>query len=255
MRTRSGRTFVTLLMFIPLVSIPLMAVFGIPEFSLVNRDDPLGFSADDNTLTNSSLGQATQLTNGIPDDPPASRFADRDSASLGNRQGNNPFDIQEENPIHQGLNGWAVDQSQQATGASANLKHTDFQSRNNNPQSLDDLDSTIERRTKMGNGNRATQTTAVSRSEKWNRERNTNATDNHQTRWKSAFGKLRNLGIENYTLKPGSSPKLFHFSCKYPSKLNGKPRITHRFESESEDPLQAIADVIEQIEKWLQQKS
>lgn len=257
MRSRSGRTFVTLLMFIPLISIPLMAVFGIPEFSLVNRDDPLGFSTNGDTLTNSNLGQPLQLTDEIPEDKPSQPFAKRETTPVSNLQGVDPFQIEEKKPAHAGMKGWAVEGQHFTSVANANFKRTGFQrersrTRDSNPQSLNDLDSIIDTRTKTGTDKSANQAAPFPHSDTGNRIRIPNSTD-HRTRWQSAIGKLRKIGIEDYTLKPGSSPKLFHFSCTYTPTSNVKPRITHRFEAESEDPLQAVVDVIEQIEEWLQQ--
>ena len=259
MRSRSGKTFVTFLMFIPLISIPLMAVFGIPEFSGVNRDDPLGFSAESKSLTKSNLGQPFQLTGEIPEDNRSQPFESAKTATAHNLQGVNPFEIAAQKTDHKGLKGWAVERQQQSSTANVHFKRSEFyqersRTRDDNRQSLDDLDSIIDKKTNHASEKSSNAAAAFSVSDHGKWDRISNATD-HTSLWRAAIGKLQKIGIEDYTLKPGSSPKLFHFSCTIPGNSNLRPRILHRFEAESEDPLHAIGDVIEQVEEWLQQNS
>ena len=66
--------------------------------------------------------------------------------------------------------------------------------------------------------------------------------------WNSAVKRMGELGIRSYQLEPGAHPGEFHFSCIYTAP--GNVRITHRFEAEAAEPLEAVKKVIEQVEKW-----
>lgn len=66
--------------------------------------------------------------------------------------------------------------------------------------------------------------------------------------WNSAVKRMGELGIRSYQLEPGAHPGEFHFSCIYTAP--GNARITHRFEAEAAEPLEAVKKVIEQVEKW-----
>lgn len=66
--------------------------------------------------------------------------------------------------------------------------------------------------------------------------------------WQDAIARLHELGIHHYQLEPGSIPSEFHFSCSLTPADN--PRVTHRFEAQADDPLHAVSDVLAQIEDW-----
>ncbi len=63
--------------------------------------------------------------------------------------------------------------------------------------------------------------------------------------WKTAVRELKRLGISEYRLEPGSDPETFLFCCMLPSA--DKPRVVRRFEAEADDPLAAVAEVIRQV--------
>jgi hypothetical protein len=66
--------------------------------------------------------------------------------------------------------------------------------------------------------------------------------------WRIAVRRLQDFGISDYQLQPGAQADAFHFSCVSPSKDN--PRVTHRFEAEAGEPLDAVGKVLAQVEKW-----
>jgi hypothetical protein len=70
----------------------------------------------------------------------------------------------------------------------------------------------------------------------------------HGSAWKRAVGRLNALGIRDYQLQPGEREGEFNFSCRLPAPRN--PRVIHRFEAEAADPLDAVNQVLRQIDDW-----
>jgi hypothetical protein len=66
--------------------------------------------------------------------------------------------------------------------------------------------------------------------------------------WKRAVARLNALGIRDYQLQPGERDGEFNFSCRFAAR--GNPRVIHRFEAESADPLDAVNQVLRQLDDW-----
>ncbi|HXY32953.1 MAG TPA: hypothetical protein VEI07_01935 [Planctomycetaceae bacterium] len=66
--------------------------------------------------------------------------------------------------------------------------------------------------------------------------------------WKQAVGRLNALGIRDYQLQPGEREGEFNFSCRFAARNN--PRVIHRFEAEAADPLEAVNEVLRQLDDW-----
>ncbi len=56
------------------------------------------------------------------------------------------------------------------------------------------------------------------------------------------------LGIRDFQLQPGEREGDFNFSCRFASRTN--PRVIHRFEAEASDPLEAVNQVLRQLDDW-----
>lgn len=72
-------------------------------------------------------------------------------------------------------------------------------------------------------------------------------------KWKAAIRRLNALGIHDYELQPGERRGEFHFSCRFASRTN--PRVIQRFEAEAGEPLEAVQQVLSQIDEWRTSKS
>ncbi len=66
--------------------------------------------------------------------------------------------------------------------------------------------------------------------------------------WKHAVDRLNALGIRDFQLQPGEREGDFNFSCRFASRQN--PRVIHRFEAEASDPLDAVNQVLRQLDDW-----
>ena len=70
--------------------------------------------------------------------------------------------------------------------------------------------------------------------------------------WQGALRRLNELEIRNFRLEPSRQANQFVFICSYtPSDA---PRVSYRFEAESEEPLKAVEKVLAQIDEWQQQR-
>lgn len=70
--------------------------------------------------------------------------------------------------------------------------------------------------------------------------------------WTKAVARLDELGIRNFKLEPGMRPGEFTFTCSYTP--TNSPHVTRRFEAEADDPLKAVSQVLSQVERWAQQR-
>jgi hypothetical protein len=70
----------------------------------------------------------------------------------------------------------------------------------------------------------------------------------HASAWKRAVGRLNALGIRDYQLQPGEREGEFNFSCRFAARSN--PQVIHRFEAEAPDPLDAVNQVLRQLDDW-----
>jgi hypothetical protein len=67
--------------------------------------------------------------------------------------------------------------------------------------------------------------------------------------WQTAVRRLNELEIRNFRLEPGQQPEQFVFICSYTPQDN--PRVSFRFEAEADEPLRAVEKVLAQIDAWL----
>lgn len=67
--------------------------------------------------------------------------------------------------------------------------------------------------------------------------------------WQGAVQKLRELQIRSFRLEPGQQVGQFVFICSYTPHHN--PRLSYRFEAEADEPLRAVEKVLGQIDSWM----
>ena len=66
--------------------------------------------------------------------------------------------------------------------------------------------------------------------------------------WRDAIDRLNQLGIRTYRLSPSSVAGGYHFWCQVTSV--DAPQVSRRFEAESREPLDAVDRVLAQVEEW-----
>jgi len=69
-----------------------------------------------------------------------------------------------------------------------------------------------------------------------------------QSGWQDAARRLKKLGIRKYRLESRIDEQNFVFTCSLASPDN--PQVVRRFEADADNPLDAVQQVLEQIDEW-----
>lgn len=286
MRSLSGSSVTTFLMFIPLLAVPLLAIFGIPEFSPVNAS-PSGDKHGGLTIADSQPvgGQSDKHS-------PEDLFAEVEKRSefqrLNVERRDDPFQKngatatgqnQPSSVVNARLKGWTVDANRQPPGSTrpqtpirprssgtvTNASHDSERNpfapnaaRSNEKPNTDpdrpkafaeyikDRDAKRNAISPAKTGTSLASVPAERVAIPERREAGTPLT------WRAAVKRLNEFGINDYRLQPGRTAGEFHFSCVFQPHRGA--RITHRFEAEDSEPLKAVATVLSQIENWLRRR-
>jgi len=276
MRSESNGSFTTFLMFVPLVAVPLLAVFGLPEFSSVaasgsSSDDVFELGIIEETGVGESASHAADdLLRPVSNDgsidvhsptPASGRFA-----ADGNGFGENSQDD---------VGRWD-ETSDQRPAQNGQLSHSEsgdlfspFEEVSHDGE-IDQLASGVEvfsgaTSDEQGGRNGFSDLGISKPSTSKTAERDVSEPPRQRTprsgprdisgkhagplTWQAAVRRLNELGIDDYLLQPGIRTGEFHFSCVFSPRDN--PRVTHRFEAEADEPLTAIKKVLSQVESRL----
>ncbi|MCH7689166.1 MAG: hypothetical protein IH899_21245 [Planctomycetes bacterium] len=267
MRSHPGGNLTAVLMFAVLLSVPLLAVFGIPEFvpasnSLSERDEAIEKIHFRSSTTPGVGESASYSSSGQPEiyAPVRNvssdlRLRDHSQAAGRTEQIRNPFlQLEETDQIFreqsEGLNsisatdalaGWELANTQTASRSGSSAFRTKTLSE---PQSTASAEDPFSEKSFFDLEIKAPE---ITRS-----EMGRNDLQNSPLTWRSAVRRLNALGIRQFRLEPGSREYEFHFSCSL--ILRNNPRVTHRFEAEAGDPLRAVEKVLQQITLWQQER-
>jgi hypothetical protein len=69
-----------------------------------------------------------------------------------------------------------------------------------------------------------------------------------QSAWQAAARRLKELGIRKYRLVPLLDDVTFTFTCDFATPES--TRVVRRFEAVADTPLEAVQDVLSQIDDW-----
>ncbi len=235
MPPRSNQNLATWLMLIPLLVVPAIAVFGLPQFT--PHSAQAESSSRDPELRLGAPGDMQPFPNDrIRSGDEAPRFSDSPRAPshdpFANPQFNNtPSDLGDA-PL------FAPDLSS-ASKASSNPSQDPFAQ----PPREGISPRPAEPASEVAPDNDPTPA---------------NPRDDHelarqQLSWRQAVQRLNELGVRQYSLEPAGEPYLFRFTCDFTPEDN--PRVTHRFEAEAGEPLRAVQKVLQQVETWLAQRN
>jgi hypothetical protein len=269
----------TLLIFVPLVAVPCLAIFGVPrtaQSSAVSPTEDLKFAADhdsQNTPQNGDLLAPVKFS-----DSNANNQGSTNSANSAQRE-RDPFAEFNRSPDD-------ADVQSASTKSAARSKQLSDRSRSAQaePGPVDEGNAipqkslvalgTANRRPKPDdvvaerNGEDPSVDIAAERTRSKGRAMTTGG---HQAlddvpapvsrtghrpealNWRSAVAWLNKLGIHDFQLQPGESEGEFHFSCRFVSPIN--PRVMMRFEAEAADPLEAVGKVLRQVDDWKRQNA
>lgn len=262
-----GSSFTTFLVFLPLIAIPVLAVFGIPEFQPVNASSPTEFSGGDIKVRDLESAAAKQppgeseapakpFSGDVfksPDLPPSfdspagsTASASRDSSNSDPFLNDSPKPAEKSSPR---MKGWKVDPVRYLNPRSKNgadairlpprkprPRREPAPRENEDGRGAAPFPGTSSRDRDAGN---AIVNTALKSEPK--SERRPLPTTLH-----SVVARLRELGIRDYVLRPGTRNGEFYFRCSTPPQ--GRNRISVKFEQEDPDPLRAAQKVLAQVE-------
>jgi len=257
MSGRQGQSVISWLMMLPLLVVPLIAVFGVPKVDLLSTPNAEGEEPEIELV----LGEESSLADEMPPmpsgqmDPPLSK-SKTTSGSTGNDDLNqdwaNPF----EDPS-------ALDDSSQKTGNHTSSDAAGFvdpfavqsQPGTDSPSGTDAKSpqnpfermqptSPTQPKADFGYSRNARPQSSRPHPETGTRRPDPAAI----SKWREAVARLNELGVEKYQLSQTEEPFVFLFACDLTHPDN--PRITHRFQAEAGEPLQAVAKVIQQVETW-----
>jgi hypothetical protein len=286
MRSPLSGSIATCLIFVPLVAVPLLAVLGMPQLPTTATNvasDDLKFAADDpaQTAGNSDLAAPVRVSDSRGD--PAALTREPRSAS----KDSDPFaefsrdsDASRQHAASSGKSGLSPRRSQRwsegnglpqkailsldrpnddhvslgpserpVASGSADEQPTDRSGREasaNMPggrRALPEAEAVVALASESAAGSPSANALAENRRSAEPQPSSINATS-----WKRAVSRLNALGIHDYQLQPGEREGEFNFSCRFAARSN--PRVIHRFEAEAADPLDAVNQVLRQLDEW-----
>lgn len=259
MQARRNGFGTTLLMIVPMLAVPVMAIFGIPQFAPVVASPPGPADELDHPLYAETRVGHSAVTPGraieVSKRQPLDLFRPYSAA------GSDASTSQEDGAITQTQ--WTdplqsvAAQSQKQTlpaprpRADTTVREASVRSARQLPQQVYDVFSNDF------DQQRTAQTTATAAAAQQQLAVQSQSTEPKrlqlefpQLTWRQAVDRLNTLGATTYRLTPGLHPQEFRFVCFVTSVDD--MRITRRFEAESVDPLVAVEKVLAQVENWRQ---
>lgn len=218
MSAKSGGSFATVLLTVPLTAIAMMAMYGVPEFSSVIASPESGDVIRQPEFGDSALGQSA-------DSAPLYRSGDNWGGTSSPNEGysSDPFsDPRSQPPAYH-----PVEPPQANSGIRTSLG-SHLEQEMEAPQQGDP--------------------------QGWRYETPSRTAPNSHVSmpldWMTANRRLSEMGIDRFHLERAATSDAFLFvAVVTPADT---PNVTHRFEAEHREPLQAVDNVLNQIDHWLQ---
>ncbi|MFM9964296.1 MAG: hypothetical protein ACKV2Q_24100 [Planctomycetaceae bacterium] len=258
MRSQSRSSLSLLMFLLPLLGVPLMAIFGVPHFVPV-----IASSVSDKAAHPTTHPTKTRRSSGVGESAAATAFvSDKTPRDIGSRDDDRLQDLfrpaktspRDSRPLRGEPSGHESKFVETSLGADTWLTQTSAADRA--------ADIFGERPTQKPPGERDGVAPSVSSSKTEMTSRNsrtressdrglttsaTEASDQGLT-WREAVRRLNALGIQEFRLEPGRQLGEFYFACEFAPDRD--TRITRRFEAEAQEPLLAVAAVLRQIDEW-----
>lgn len=261
MHSSSSGPLTTLLMLVPLIAVPALAIFGVPNVDGLNG-----------STENSTHQPASDDDLDAPTAKPSRPLVDEDAdlgegfIPTGETDANDPF-------LHGSAGRRRPDRTADASEGDE-LRGLD-RPRNRNPRSSANTptetprkemseapsprgsDRDLSEEIPFGDPPERSETAAVTRprGSRATQPRGTAMKEFDEARtaaprdWQAATARLKQFGIRDFHLTNGEADHHFLFTCRYVMPDN--PRVVRRFEAEASEPLAAVEDVLTQVETWL----
>jgi hypothetical protein len=235
MRTSAQSSLATVLLLIPILAVPMFAIFGVPQFTPTvkspfeeetssrrkNESEAPAFSP-----TSSERDSFDQFASNAADSMPTwgDDTADRAAKTLADRRANAK-----------------PERSSREASRTEPTEPSPFAMASGTENAGVVVPGSYRR-------SRPTNDTVDAPPRKVTHRDPPTAMDSQLT-WRDAVQRLNAMGIRNFRLEPGHQPSQFLFNCSYTPRDN--PRVSYRFEAEADEPLRAVERVLEQIDTWL----
>jgi hypothetical protein len=211
-------------MSVPLAAIPLMAIFGIPQFA------PVSASPDDEEV---SLG----------DPQPVRRDRDR----LRQRSSDLLAGVDEREPLESLSDAPAYDPFRGDAESPATSTHPRTPARSD--QAWIDATDALPGDTVDLADPATPENAAVDAARRLTETGGSGSNAASRMSWREAARELSDRGIENFRLERGHDAESFLFVCTLTP--GDAPHVTMRFEAEAVEPLAAVGNVLDQVDAWL----
>lgn len=243
MSSRAGSTFLTFLVSIPLAAMGLMAVFGVPPLATV--------IAASRGLTDSSRGVDGDSRNGR--DSTQSQFEDWDSGTAPEWKSGDADLTDIEGGTRDATSTDHDELGFSKAPREEEDSHTTRSRTNGSRSKPESLESDRWADNSPSNPRSLLSPRGGSKAEKSRFAVNADPDRNAPPiSMKESLKKLNSLGVKHYHLERGSDQDTWLFVCLFVP--GDDARLTHRFESESDDPDRAAAETVKQIDSWLLQR-
>jgi hypothetical protein len=256
MRSHSGSSLSTLAFLVPLLGVPLMAIFGVPQFVPV-----IASSVNDEPASATARHRSPRVGESAAEASFVSAKSSRSSTSGNDEQIDDLFrptklNRHDSRPLSGDADAQASRFLASSRSADTRLTQTSDERRESvAPAALSDLFG--ETLPSAARSNPAGDTTNASQ---WRQDERTTRDNSlptataaeHSTQgvtWRDAVHRLNDLGIQDFRLEPGRRIGEFYFACEFAPDRDA--RVTRRFEAEAKEPLLAVAAVLRQIDEWL----
>ncbi len=237
MRSQTGSSLSTMVFLVPLLGVPLMAIFGVPQFVPV-----IASSASDAATRPSALRRSRGVGESAAATPLVSEKSSRDDERIDDLFRPAKSVPRDTSPLRRESLGRETKFIETSQGADTWLTQT----------SAEDQAAEIflDRSNRKPLGERGGVSPPVNspRTGGLTPPRAPESSDQGLT-WREAVRQLNELGIQEFRLEPGRQLGEFYFACEFTPDRDA--RITRRFEAEAKEPLLAVAAVLRQIDEWL----
>lgn len=288
MRSTAHSLFMTMLLLVPISAVPLMAIFGVPQFTPV-VPSPLEETEDDEDWDRPARKKTRTVAEIEPADDHELDIPVDETLSWDESPQERPRPLKKSRPATRSASGTATADIETAFGETeaksparkkrpstrpipAEFTEDDPQIQTIVNEVVEEESSRVESAVHLDSQDVAAQNESAEMSqipgyrrqrpgsrdhsdsvpEKTSPRGQRNSSSAEPLTWSKAVQRLNDYGIRNFRLDSRSSGE-FMFTCSFTP--SNSPHVTRKFEAEADDPLKAVEKVLGQIEDASQQRT
>lgn len=257
MSAKSGGSLATFLMSVPLAAIPLMAIFGIPQFAPVaaspdrESEISLGEAYPERDLRDRYRQRSSDLLSELDDRDRMGHLSDAPAYDPFRERTVETRDLPDSAGLRRETGAGSEDYVVRAADSSLAVPPRTAGDEARRPQTLDwdnGADHIADRAISVADPV-STSAGTPGESSRFLETHGSDPTSATTLTWREAARELKERGIENFRLERGHDADTFLFVCTFAPGDN--PHVTMRFEAEAIEPLAAVGNVLDQVDHWL----